>query len=49
MEVETIKKSQTETFLEIENLGKNLGVIDASIHKRIQEIESQMLKIPKET
>jgi predicted nucleic acid-binding Zn-ribbon protein len=39
MEIETIKKSQRETTLEIENLGKRLGVIDASITNRIQEIE----------
>jgi hypothetical protein len=31
MEIETIKKSQRETTLEIENLGKRSGVIDASI------------------
>ena len=39
MELETIKKSQSETTLEIENLGKSSGVIDASITNRIQEIE----------
>jgi prefoldin subunit 5 len=39
MEIETIKKSQRETTLEIENLGKRSGVIDASITNRIQEIE----------
>jgi uncharacterized protein YlxW (UPF0749 family) len=37
MEIETIKKSQKETTLEIENLGKRSGVIDASITNRIQE------------
>jgi cell division protein FtsL len=31
MKVETIKKSQRATTLEIENLGKRSGVIDASI------------------
>jgi DNA anti-recombination protein RmuC len=31
MELETIKKSQRETSLELENLGKRSGVIDASI------------------
>jgi hypothetical protein len=31
MEIDTIKISQMETILEIENLGKRLGVIDASI------------------
>jgi hypothetical protein len=43
MEVETIKKSQRETTLEIENLGKKLGDIDASsITNRIQEIEERI-------
>ena len=47
MEVETAKKSQRDTTLEIENLGKKSGVIDANINDRIQEIEkeSQVLKI----
>jgi predicted ribosome quality control (RQC) complex YloA/Tae2 family protein len=39
LEIETIKKSQRETTLEIENLGKRPGVIDTSITNRIQEIE----------
>ena len=34
LEVETIRKSQRETSLEIENLGKRSGVIDASITNR---------------
>ena len=42
MEVETIKKSQRETTLEIENLGKKSGVIDASITNRIQKIEERI-------
>jgi uncharacterized coiled-coil protein SlyX len=42
MEIETIKKSQRETTLELENLGKRLGVIDASITNRIQEIEERI-------
>jgi hypothetical protein len=42
MEIETIKKSQKETTLETENLGKTSGVIDASISKRIQEIEERI-------
>jgi predicted nucleic acid-binding Zn-ribbon protein len=42
MEIETIKKSQGETSLEIENLGKRSGVIDASITNRIQEIEERI-------
>jgi hypothetical protein len=37
MEIETLKKSQRETTLEIENLRKRSGVIDASINNRIQE------------
>ena len=39
LEIETIKKSQRETTLEMENLGKRSGVIDASITNRVQEIE----------
>jgi hypothetical protein len=39
MELETIKKSQKETTLEIEILGKKSGAIDASISNRIQEME----------
>jgi uncharacterized coiled-coil protein SlyX len=39
MDMETIKKSKRETALEIENLGKRSGVIDASVTNRIQEIE----------
>ena len=42
MEVETIKKSQRETTLEIENLGKKSGVIDATITNRKQEIEERI-------
>ena len=46
-EVKTTRKSQRETILEIENLGKKSGIIDANISNRIQEIEeSQILKIP---
>jgi hypothetical protein len=39
MEIEIIKKSQWETTLEIENLGKRSEVIDASITNRIKEKE----------
>jgi uncharacterized coiled-coil protein SlyX len=42
MEVEIIKKSQRETNLEIQNLGKRSGVIDVSITNRIQEIEERI-------
>jgi hypothetical protein len=38
MEIKTIKKSQRETALELENLGKRSGVIDASITDRILEM-----------
>jgi hypothetical protein len=41
MEIVTIKKSQKETTLELENLGKRSGVIDASI-TRIQEMEERI-------
>ena len=47
MEIETMKKSQRETTLDLENLGKRSGVKDASIINRIQEIEEyQGQKIP---
>jgi hypothetical protein len=42
MEVETIKKSQRETTLEIESLGKKSGTIDASISNGIQEMEERI-------
>ena len=42
MEVETIKKIQIETTLEIENLGKKSGTIDASISNRIREMEERI-------
>jgi predicted nucleic acid-binding Zn-ribbon protein len=42
MEIETIKKSQSETTLELVNLGKRSGVIDESITNRIQEIEERI-------
>ena len=42
MEIETIKKSQKVTTLEIENLGKKSGDIDASIINRMQEIEERI-------
>jgi hypothetical protein len=35
VEIETIKKSQREPTLELENLGKRSGVTDASITNRI--------------
>jgi chromosome segregation ATPase len=42
MEIETIKKSQRETALGLENLGKRSGVIQASITNRIQEVEERI-------
>jgi prefoldin subunit 5 len=35
MEVETIKKTQTETTQEIEILGKKSGTINVSINNRV--------------
>jgi hypothetical protein len=35
MEIESIKNLQGKTILEIENLGKRSGIIDASITNRI--------------
>jgi hypothetical protein len=34
-EIETIKKSQREKTLELENLGKRSGILDANINNRI--------------
>jgi hypothetical protein len=42
MEVKTIKKTQSETTLEIEILGKKSGTIDARIRNRIQEMEKRI-------
>ena len=41
-EVETMKKNQRETTLEIETLGKESGTIDVSIRNRIQEMEERI-------
>jgi hypothetical protein len=41
-EVKTIKKTQSETTLEIETLGKKSGTIDARISNRIQEMEERI-------
>jgi cell division protein FtsL len=41
-EVETIKKTQSETMLEIENLGKKSETIDVSISNRIHEMEERI-------
>jgi predicted nucleic acid-binding Zn-ribbon protein len=45
LEIKAIKKSQRETTLEIENLGERLGVIEASISKKTQEIEDTIRNI----
>jgi chromosome segregation ATPase len=42
MEVETMKKTQRETTLENEILGKKSGTIDESISNRIQEIKERI-------
>jgi hypothetical protein len=39
VEVEAIKKTQMETNLEMENLGKRSGITDVSISNRIQDTE----------
>jgi hypothetical protein len=41
-EVETRKKPQSETTLQIETRGKKSGTIDASISNRIQEMEERI-------
>jgi hypothetical protein len=41
-EVETIKKTQTETTLNIETLGKKSGTIDVSISNRIHEMDERL-------
>jgi chromosome segregation ATPase len=42
MEVETIRKSQRETTLETENLGKKAESIDTRITNKVQEIEERI-------
>jgi hypothetical protein len=42
MEVERIKKTQRETTLEIETLGKKSGTMDASISIRKEEMEERI-------
>jgi hypothetical protein len=42
MEVETVKKTQRETTLEIETLGKKSGTIHASISHRKQETDERI-------
>jgi hypothetical protein len=42
MKIETIKKSQRETTLELENLRKRSGVTDLSITNKMQEIKERI-------
>jgi uncharacterized coiled-coil protein SlyX len=42
LEIDTVKKLQRETTLELENLGKRSGVINASITNRIQAIKARI-------
>ena len=42
MQIASIKKSQRERTLKIENLQKRSGVTDANITNRIQEIEERL-------
>ena len=42
MELEAIKKTQMEATLEMENLGKRTENTNASITKRIQEMEERI-------
>jgi hypothetical protein len=39
MQIEVIKKTQTEGILEVENLGKRTKATDTNIANRIQEME----------
>ena len=48
IEGETTKKSQRETTLKKENLGKKSGAIDANINNRIQEKEDR-ISVAKDT
>ena len=41
MEIEAIKKTQTEGILEMENLVKRTETIDTSITNRIQEMKER--------
>ena len=45
MEIETIKKTQTERILEIGNLEKRMETTDASITNRIQKMERKISAI----
>jgi hypothetical protein len=45
MEVETVKKTQRETTLEIEILGMKSGTIDVSISYIIQEMKDEAWRV----
>ena len=45
MEIETIKKTQREATLDMDNLGKWSGATDASITNRMQDIDKRILDI----
>jgi hypothetical protein len=45
VEVETIKKTEMNANLEMENLGKRSGITDVSIANRIQEIEERISSV----
>ena len=49
MEIETIKRLQSETTLEMENLEKWSGVIDSSTTNRVQEIKEKISSIEDST
>ena len=40
--MEVMKKTQTERWLDMENLGKRTGTTETSITNRIQEIEERI-------
>ena len=40
--MEAIKETQTVSILEFENLGKRIGMADASINNRLWEIEERI-------
>jgi hypothetical protein len=42
VELETIRETQMEATLEMENLGNRSGITDESITNRIQEIEERI-------
>ena len=42
VEVETIKKTQTEEILKIENLGKRTGTTDSRMTNRIEQMKERI-------